>query len=56
VVRPGNFLDILIEIYEDTAADKNFISMKYFIYYRRLKLITQELDGVGRMCKVLKRR
>lgn len=48
VGRAEAFLDNMIEIYnEDAAADKNFISENTSTFIaNRLKLITQELDGV----------
>jgi tyrosine-protein kinase Etk/Wzc len=48
VNRAEAFLDNMIQIYnEDAAADKNFISENTSTFIaNRLKLITQELDGV----------
>jgi capsular exopolysaccharide synthesis family protein len=48
VSRGEAFLDNMIQIYnEDAAADKNFISENTSTFIaNRLKLITQELDGV----------
>jgi tyrosine-protein kinase Etk/Wzc len=48
VVKAENFLDTLIQIYnDDAAADKNFISENTSKFISsRLILITQELDGV----------
>jgi tyrosine-protein kinase Etk/Wzc len=48
VKRAEAFLDNMIQIYnEDAAADKNFISENTSTFIAdRLKLITQELDGV----------
>jgi len=48
IKRAEDFLNNLTVIYnEDAAADKNFISEKTSIFIaNRLKLITQELDGV----------
>jgi tyrosine-protein kinase Etk/Wzc len=48
VNRAEAFLDNIVQIYnEDAAADKNFISENTSIFIaNRLKLITQELDGV----------
>ncbi|MFT5964918.1 MAG: tyrosine-protein kinase Etk/Wzc [Flavobacterium sp.] len=48
VKRAEAFLDNIVQIYnEDAAADKNFISENTSIFIaNRLKLITQELDGV----------
>jgi uncharacterized membrane-anchored protein len=47
VERAEAFLDNMIQIYnEDAAADKNYISENTSTFINRLKLITQELDGV----------
>jgi tyrosine-protein kinase Etk/Wzc len=48
ISRAEAFLDNMIQIYnEDAAADKNFISENTSTFIaNRLKLITQELDGV----------
>jgi hypothetical protein len=41
----GSFLNTLTVIYNEDAADKNFISENFHFFADRLKLITQELDG-----------
>jgi hypothetical protein len=57
IKRAEDFLNTLTVIYnEDAAADKNFISENFHFFADRLKLITQELDGWNRTCKVSKNR
>jgi tyrosine-protein kinase Etk/Wzc len=57
VDRAEAFLNNMIQIYnEDAAADKNFISENTSIFIsNRLKLITQELDGVEQDVQSFKR-
>jgi tyrosine-protein kinase Etk/Wzc len=57
IKKAEGFLDNMIEIYnEDAAEDKNFISENTSIFIaNRLKLITQELDGVEQDVQTFKK-
>jgi tyrosine-protein kinase Etk/Wzc len=57
IKRAEDFLNNLTQIYnEDAAADKNFISENTSVFIAdRLKLITQELDGVEQDVQSFKR-
>ncbi|WP_369753146.1 GumC family protein [Flavobacterium sp. WC2409] len=57
IKKAEDFLDTMIQIYNDDAAeDKNFISENTSIFIaNRLKLITQELDGVEQDVQTFKK-
>ena len=57
IKKAEDFLNNLTEIYnEDAAADKNFISENTSVFIaNRLKLITQELDGVEQDVQTFKK-